>query len=90
MYPKTGIYPSDLSDEQWAFISALTCNKRSGSGREMSLELRAVVNAIFYVVRSGCAWRSLPKTYPYYNSVYYHYHKWCWDSTWERVNTAMR
>jgi putative transposase len=56
----------------------------------MQLELRAVVNAIFYVLRSGCAWAYLPKEYPNYQSVYYHYHKWCWDETWEAINTALR
>ncbi len=90
MYPKTGIYPSDLSDAQWAFIELLELDKHWGSGRRMQLELRAVVNAIFYVVRSGCAWRYLPKDYPNYNSVYYHYHKGCWNGSWERVNTALR
>src|SRR5262245_40098695 len=56
----------------------------------MALDLRAVVNAILYVLRTGCQWRYLPSEYPNYNSVYYHYHKWCWNGTWERLNTALR
>jgi putative transposase len=52
----------------------------------MELELRAVVNAIFYVLRTGCQWKNLPKEYPNYKSVYYHYRKWCLDGTWERMN----
>ena len=49
-----------------------------------------VVNAILYVLRTGCQWAYLPKDYPNYNSVYYHYHKWCWDETWEAINTTLR
>jgi putative transposase len=56
----------------------------------MRLDLRAVINAILYVLRTGCQWRYLPSEYPNYNSVYYHYHKWCWNGTWERLNTAFR
>ena len=90
MCHKNAGYPSDLTDEQWAIIEALDINKHWGPGRPMRLELRAVSNAILYVLRTGCQWRYLPKDYPNYNSVYYHYHKWCWDGTWEAVNTALR
>ncbi len=83
-------YASDLTDEQWAIIAGLDINKHWGPGRPMHLELRAVINAILYILRTGCQWRYLPSEYPNYNSVYYHYHKWCWDETWERVNTALR
>lgn len=90
MCHKASNYPSDLSDEQWAIVEAMDINGHWGSGRRMSLELRAVINAILYLLRTGCQWRYLPKEYPNYNSVYYHYHKWCWDGTWESVNTALR
>lgn len=90
MCHKNGGYPSDVTDEQWAIIQALDINKPWGAGRRMQLELRAVINAILYLLRTGCQWRYLPKEYPNYNSVYYHYHKWCWDGTWESVNTALR
>lgn len=83
-------YPSDVTDEQWAIIEGLAINKHWGPGCPMRLALREVINAIFYISRTGCAWRYLPSDYPNYNSVYYHYHKWSWDGTWERVNTALR
>ena len=83
-------YASDLTDEQWAIIEGLDINKHWGPGRPMRLELRAVINAILYILRTGCQWRYLPSEYPNYNSVYYYYHKWCWDETWEQVNTALR
>ncbi len=79
-----------MTDEQWAIIEALDINRHWGPGRPLRLELRAIFNAIWYVLRTGCAWRYLPKTYPNYNSVYYHYHKWCRNGTWERVNAALR
>jgi putative transposase len=87
---KSAGYPSDVTDEQWAIIEGLAINKPWGPGCPMQLELRAVVNAILYVVRTGCAWRYLPKSYPNHNSVYYHYQKWCWNGTWERINTILR
>lgn len=58
-------------------------------GRPMTLGLREVVNAIFYVVRSGCQWKNLPHEYPHYKSVYYHYRKWCLNGLWEQINRAL-
>jgi putative transposase len=81
-------YKSDLSDKQWAMIEPLL--KRSGPGRPMKLDLRRVVNGILYVLRTGCQWAYLPKEYPNFNSVYYHFHKWSWDETWEAINTVLR
>ena len=52
--------------------------------------MRQVVNAIFYIVRTGCQWENMPKDYPNHNSVYYHYRKWCQDGTWQRANEALR
>ena len=90
MCHKSAGYPSDLSDKEWELIKGLNINKAWGPGRRMSLELRAVINAILYVLRTGCQWRYLPKEYPNYNNVYYHYHKWSWDGTWEQVNAVLR
>lgn len=55
----------------------------------MRLELREVLNAIFYVLRTGCQWMNLPANYPHPKSVYYHYRKWCLAGTWEQVNRAL-
>ena len=52
----------------------------------MVLDMRAVVNGIFYLMRSGCQWKNLPHEYPNFNSVYYHFRKWSVDGTWARVN----
>jgi putative transposase len=79
-----------MSAEQWEIIQPLLPLEQEGPGRPLELDMRQVVNAIFYVTRTGCQWKNLPKDYPNYNSVYYHYRKWCTDGTWRRVNTALR
>src|SRR5215831_20584179 len=56
----------------------------------MRLDLRMVMNAILYVLRTGCAWRYLPSEYPNFNSVYYHFRKWSWDGTLEALNSVLR
>jgi putative transposase len=84
------VYTSDMTDEQWSIIKPLLPLERDGPGRPTELNMRQVVNAIFYIVRTGCQWENLPKDYPNHNSVYYHYRKWCKDDTWRQVNTALR
>jgi putative transposase len=55
----------------------------------MPLDVHAVLNAIFYLLRTGCQWQNLPKDYPNAKSGYYHYRKGCLDGTWERLNRAL-
>ena len=81
---------SDMSDQQWAIIRPLLFPETEGPGRPPELDLRQVVNAIFYLDRTGCQWKNLPKDYPNHNSVYYHYGKWGDGGTWQRVNEALR
>lgn len=83
-------YTSDLTDEQWEILKPRLPLKQDGPGRPLELDMRQVVNAIFYINRTGCQWANLPQDYPNYNSVYYHYRKWCRDGTWEALNTALR
>jgi putative transposase len=52
--------------------------------------MRAVLNALFYLDRTGCQWEYLPRTYPNQNSVRYYYDSWREDGTWEQINTALR
>ena len=83
-------YTSDLSEQEWAIIRPLLPLDNQGPGRPLELDMRQVVNAIFYVNRTGCAWEYLPHEYPNYNSVYYHYRKWCLDGTWQRIHRTLR
>ena len=82
-------YASDCSDRDWARIEPYT-RKPEGSGRKRRVNLREVVNAIFYRTRTGCQWRMLPKEFPDYRHVWYYYEKWTEDGTWERINDALR
>ena len=70
MSHETGVYTSDTSEKEWAIIEPLLPIDHSGPGRPQELDLRQVVNAIFYIVRTGCQWANLPKEYPNHNSVY--------------------
>ena len=87
MSHETRRYPSDLTDEQWMVIEPLVMKPRQGP---VTLDLRLVMNAILYVLRTGCQWAYLPREYPNFNSVYYHFRKWSWDGTWEQINTVLR
>ncbi len=82
-------YTSDMTGQQWEIIRPLLAPEREGPGRPPELDLRQVVNAIFYLDRTGCQWKNLPKDYPNHNSVYYYYGKWRDDGTWRRVNEAL-
>jgi putative transposase len=79
-------YTSNLSDSEWQIMKRLLQPTKERRGRPMELSLRAVLNAIFYVMRTGCQWRNLPREFPNFNSVYYHYRKWWLDETWARLN----
>lgn len=83
-------HTSDLTDAQWDLIKPLLPLEREGPGHPLELDLREVVNASFYIVRTGCQWANLPSDFPNHNSVYYHFHKWCKDGTWQRINETLR
>jgi putative transposase len=82
-------YPTDLADAEWECIEPhlRSPNKR---GRPKIHGSRHVLNAVFYVLRSGCAWRMLPYEFPPWRAVYYWFRKWRIDGTWERLNAALR
>jgi len=82
-------YPSDLSDTEWRIIGRLLPAAKRG-GRPRTTDLRSVVNAIFYVLRSGCAWRMLPQDFPPFPTVYMYFKQWRDDGTWERVHDVLR
>ena len=59
------------------------------TGRPRTHELREIINAIFYLNKTGCQWRYLPKDFPSYKLVSYYYHKWVNNNTWVTINTAL-
>jgi putative transposase len=82
-------YPSDLSDVGWRRISRWVPEPKSG-GRPAKYERREIVNAILYVARNGCTWRSLPHDLPPYRIVFYYFREWQRDGTWERIHARLR
>ena len=82
-------YPSDVTDEQWELLTPVLA--RNGTwGRPREVDLREVVNAIVYLVRTGCQWRSLPHDFPHPSSVRYYFYKWRDDGTWQELNDLLR
>lgn len=77
-------YPSDVTDQEWELIKASFEQKRS-FGRPLKHERRTIVNAIFYVTKSGCQWRMLPKDFPPWQTVYDYFKQWCVAGTFEAV-----
>jgi putative transposase len=82
-------YPSDVTDEQWALLEPLIPPARPG-GRPREVDVREVVNALFYRNRNGCGWRALPHDFPAWKTVYNYFQWWAWDGTWEKVLAALR
>jgi putative transposase len=82
-------YSTDLSDAEWACLEPyLPAPKANGRPRVYSL--REILNAIFYLVRSGCSWRLLPHDFPPWRSVYHYFRQFRLDGTWARVHAALR
>ena len=82
-------YQSDLSDAQWSCLESYLPAPKA-NGRPRIYPLREILNAIFYVVRSGCAWRLLPHNFPSWKTVYHYFRFWRLDGTWERMHAALR
>lgn len=82
-------YPTDLTDEQWHTIARLVPPAKPG-GRPREVDMRQVLNGLFYIARTGCAWRMLPKEYPPKDTVYYYFKMFREDGTWEHIHDLMR
>jgi len=82
-------YPTDLTDSQWQLIKDLIPPEKPG-GRHRELDMRQVLNAIFYLVDKGNKWRSLPHDFPKWPSVYPYFRQWRQDGTWQRLHDTLR
>ena len=82
-------YPSDLTEQEWAILEPLIPPARPG-GRPRSTDMRAVVNAILYLDRTGGQWRALPHDFPPWSTVWSYFRTWRNDGTWLRMHTALR
>ena len=81
-------YPTDLTDAEWAILEPLVPPPKSG-GRP-ARERREILDAIGYVVRTGCAWRCLPHDFPPWQTVYHYFRLWRLDGTWEWIHDTLR
>src|SRR5215213_308507 len=82
-------YPTDLSDNEWRCIGT-HLPRPAGRGRPRLHGLRVILNAVFYVLKSGCPWRLLPRDFPPWKTVYDWFRRWRLDGTWERLNAELR
>jgi putative transposase len=83
------VYPTDLTDAQWQHLEPLVPAPQPG-GRPVLHPRREILNAIFYVLRSGESWRMLPHDLPPWQTVYYYFRRWRRDGVWDRLNAALR
>jgi putative transposase len=83
------VYPSDLTDAEWQWMEEFI-PPEVGGGRHRDTDMRAVVNGILYLLRSGCSWRMLPKDYPPWQTVYEYFSQWRKDGTLTRMHDALR
>src|SRR5574337_2129721 len=80
-------YSTDLNDTEWNGIAPLLPQPREGRPRVWPL--REVLNALFYLVQAGCAWRLLPHEFPPWKTVYSHFWRWRKAGHWELLNAAL-
>jgi putative transposase len=83
------LYATDLSNAEWAILEPLIPGARPG-GRPCIWSRRIILNGIFYVLRSGCQWRLLPREYPPWKTVYHYFRAWRLAGIWEQLNTTLR
>ncbi len=82
-------YDTDLTDEEWAYIEPFLRAEQSQFGPKIRVSRREVVNAIRYLLRTGCQWRLIPNDYPNRSTVRHYYDVWRRDGTWERSNAML-
>ena len=86
---KRPAYPSDLSDREWHVLETHVPGLQSG-GRPAEHSRREIINAIFYILRTGSQWRYLPHDLPPWKTVYTYYRNWRLGGTWQQIHDALR
>jgi transposase len=81
-------YPSDLTDEEWALIGPLIPPAKPG-GNKRTVDVRAVVNGLMYILSTGCQWAALPKDLPPRSTVNDYFRRWDWDGTIGRIHHVL-
>ena len=81
-------YPSDLTGAEWGLVEPLIPPAKHG-GRHREVSIREVLNAIFYVLSTGCQWQALPKDLPPKSTAHNYFMLWDWDGTLDRIHDAL-
>lgn len=81
-------YDSDMTSEEWVLVAPLIPPAKRG-GRRREVNVREILNAIFYVLWTGCQWKALPKDFPPKSTVHWYFTLWEWDGTLERIHHAL-
>src|SRR2546426_11301388 len=81
-------YPSDLTGAEWAVVEPMVPPAKHG-GRKRTIDVREILNGIFYVLWTGCQWQALPKDLPPKSTVWAYFDLWTWDGTLERIHHAL-
>lgn len=81
-------YATDLTNSAWELLAPLLLGARPG-GRPRTTDVRAVLNAIFYLLRTGCQWRLLPREFPVWGTVYHYFRSWKNAGVWTCLQKAI-
>ncbi len=81
-------YPTDFTDKEWKIVEPLIPPPKIG-GRPRETDVREVLNAFFYLLRTGCAWRLLPHDFPPWGTVYTYFRQWKTDGTWKAIHDTL-
>src|SRR5262252_2017102 len=81
-------YPSDLTGAEWAVVEPMVPPAKPG-GRKRTIDVREILNGIFYLLWTGCQWQALPKDLPPKSTVHHYFKLWDWDGTLERIHHAL-
>jgi putative transposase len=82
-------YATDLTDAQWRLIEPLLPKPRCRR-RPREIPLRKIVNAVLYLLRTGCAWRLLPRDFPKWQTVYTYFRRWRLAGVWQKIHDTLR
>jgi putative transposase len=82
-------YKTDLKEFEWRIIEPLIPAPKE-RGRPRTADIREILNAIFYVIRTGCAWEMIPNDFPPSSTVYYYFRKWEKKGIWQEINNELR
>ena len=81
-------YPSDLTDDEWAYVEPLIPPAKRGGGKRRT-DMRAVMNGVMYILSTGCQWRYIPKDFPPRSTLHDYFTWWICDGTLDRIHHAL-